>query len=102
MKHAFGILFGAVFAFGFVATDPANAAVDRPYQRQLELMAIFQDSRVVTKMGVIEKVEATGGGNYRISSDRCIVEVSVKKASDGPPIAGGGSLYVSIGDLQCR
>ena len=92
--------FAAGFAFGLIATD-SNAAVDRPYQRQLELTAIIQDPNV-TKVGVIEKIEKIEGSKFRISSERCVVEVSVENVSQWPPVPGGGSLHVSVGNPQCR
>lgn len=92
----------ALVALGWAGV--AAAALAPNYERLRELSAILGDDDLMQKLGheVVDGIEATGDGRYRVWTGRCSIDVELAGTPNAPAIAGPWQFTIRVGEPQCQ
>jgi hypothetical protein len=89
-----------------LGASPAVAVLAPQYTTWQDFAAITSQSAIPRQLGVVDRIERTGGGAYIVRAGKCSIEVKVlREGTSGPggqAIAGPSHVArVEIGDKRC-
>jgi hypothetical protein len=96
---------GCAVLLALAQADIASAALAPNYERLRELGEILGSDDVMQKLNheVVDGIEATGSGSYRVWSVRCSVVVKlVGEPYEVPAIPGPWRFKIQVGEPQCH
>jgi hypothetical protein len=98
------LIAGCAVLLALARADIAAAALAPNYERLRELGAILGSDDVMQKLNheVVNGIEVTGGGGYRVWTARCSVTVKLVGTANVPAIPGPWQFTIQVGEPQCH